>query len=205
MHEKITITKVDPLTISKQHMDQLIALVISTDHFQCYTTMHKRNTTPEFIKTNFIIPYLPHTKIMLDKANNIIGFYAALTKNQDNQIVKDKDWNQDNLDVQLLFNTEGTLLKHITDHEYFLSLFAIHSDLHGVNHPRYNKKISLLLFEELLREARDANSNCLATLTWGSHAAAIKLYKHYGGQIVHKCDLSQSIFADELVLIKIPL
>ena len=192
-------------TISNQHIDQLVDLVLTTDHFQCFSSMHKLNNDYAFAKTDFILPYIPHTTMVLDENNNVAGFYAALTKENDLQVVKDMDWNRDDPNVQLLFDAENLLLDYIADTDYFLYIFAVRPDLHGVVHRDHNKKISHWLFEELLQCGHAKNSKFLAIMAWESHAAAVKLYARYNGTIVQSVDLSNSVFSDKLLLFKIPI
>ena len=196
---------INPLTISNQHMNQLVDLVMTTDHFQYYSQMHTLSSDHEFSKTDFIMPYIHHIKMILDEFNNVAGFSAALIKKCDSKIVKDMHWNRTDPNVQLLFNAENILLDYIADDDYFLHVFAIRSDLHGVAHQKYQKKMSCLLLEELLDDGYETKSQSLAIITWESHTAAVKLYKRFGGEIIKSVDLHDSIFTDTLLLMKIPI
>jgi len=201
---KIT-QNINSLAIKNHHINQLVDLVMTTDHFQYYGQMSTLSSDYEFVKTDFVMPYINHINMALDELNNVVGFYVAITKECDCKIIKDINWNRADPNVKLLFNAENNLMDCITDDDYFLCFFAIRSDLHGVLHPTYQKKMSHLLLEESLYEGYQAKATSLAILTWESHVSAIKLYARFGGKIVKSEDLRGSIFEDRLLLMKIPI
>lgn len=195
---------INPLTVSERHINQLVNLLITTGYFEyCGLGNKLKLDLHEATKINFVLPSLKHTKVIMDDLNNIAGFYVASTKAQDCK--KDMDPNniRDDQNVYAAIQSIYTLYNMIAEDDYILSYFAVRFDLQGLVFSKYAKKISELLFEEIILDAHQSKSNSLKIITWASHASAVKLYQRFNGELVETIDLSHSIFADKLLLINI--
>ena len=200
------IQSLDPSSISERHIKQLVSLLMTTGYFEYIGMGNKLNLNYyEATKHSFVLPSIENTKVIFDDLNNIAGFYVASTKASDSKRKLDPSAIRDDLNVHKAISAIYSLNNMIHDDDYILSYFAVRFDLHGLIYKNHTKKISELLFDNLLLEAKQSSSSSLNIITWASHVAAVKLYQRFNGNVVETIDLNDSIFRDKLLLIKIKL
>jgi hypothetical protein len=197
------IQKINPATISKRHLDQLVHLASSVGFFE-YAVMHNKLNlrNHDMVQKAFIKPYLPYTKIIIDDLDNITGNFVAFTNEQNLEIDLPVNWEREDVSIKLFNEAAKQLNKDIAKTNYILQHFAVRFDLQGIIHPKYSRKISDLMFENVLENAKEKNCDSIALIVWAKNSPAIKFYTSYGCKVINSIDLRQSIFTDELLLMK---
>lgn len=201
------ITKINTCFSSERLIQQLVSLTLTTGYYEYACTNNKLGfDVHEAVKIKLVIPYLPYTNMILDDLNNVAGVYVGLTKQEEvDHITFGYDWLRDDLDLQMMINAIDNVYHSIPNDHYMLHQFAVRFDLQGINHPQFSRKISDLLFENLLFAVRESKTDSLSLMVWESHVPAVKVYTRYGAKIVRKINISNKVVSDCLLLMNITL
>lgn len=207
--DKVTSTLIQtasPGNISTRHLTQLVELTMSTGYFQYAAVGNKSGVHyQDEVRDDIVIPYLPHTKFVLDDLGNMAGCYVALSKSQDAQISCSPNWRDGDSAIDGLIDGLDNYFGGLHDDCHLLHAFAVRFDLQGMIYPAFGQKTSDLLFNQLLFDVRQANGQELFFSVWESNILAVRYYRHRGALTISKVDLSQTNLKDSLLLMKLPV
>ncbi|MBP9742805.1 MAG: GNAT family N-acetyltransferase [Burkholderiales bacterium] len=180
--------------LNDNQLTKLAELLFETGYYEYISLNNKLNLLPvSFQKIQTLEPFSSYTHVLIDSANEVVGFFIAGTHKQIREVEQiTPNWYRDGNDIQsLLEPLSHFYINETADTDFILYGIAISSVWRG-------KGIFKILYNEQVKIAKNYDCSNIIFTVWNSNQA-LSIYKHYGAKIIGELDLTDLWCHDKLI------